>query len=29
MVVENFFQTFEGQGQSSKVSSIKIDGACL
>ena len=29
MVVANFFQKFEGQGQRSKVNSIKIDGAYL
>ena len=29
MVVANFFQKFEGQGQRSKVNSIEIDGACL
>ena len=29
MVVANFFQPFEGQGQRSNVNSIKIDGACL
>ena len=28
MIVANFFQKFEGQGQRSKVSSIEIDSAC-
>ena len=29
MIVANFFQKFDGQGQGLKVSSIEIDSACL